>query len=239
LSLTQTEFGAHFLSECARCQREKEPGSNFESSLEAMKQRSLAFLKELLAQVERRLPSNKEIFRGLSGLHPDKVLSQRQRTPFPQLPLQHLLNPGIENQYRKILLHNWQEEEVFSGTIPEDTVKFWAGILKYQDSSKQKPYQELATYALSCLTVPVSNAVVERIFSHVTIVKTKIRNRLSIKMLDAIIRIRMSLVLKGKCCKDFIVTSRMLELFNVNMYDNSDTHVDADMDLSELTGVDM
>jgi len=71
---------------------------------------------------------------------------------------------------------------------------------------------------LNALSTPVSNAVVERVFSQVTAIKTKYRNRLSLKMLDAILRIRLNLHLRGTCCNSFTVTASMLERLNNSMY---------------------
>ena len=51
-------------------------------------------------------------------------------------------------------------------------------------------------------------------FSCVTAIKTKQRNRLSTDFLDAILKIRTSLYFSDKCCKDFIITKRMINLFN-------------------------
>ena len=66
---------------------------------------------------------------------------------------------------------------------------------------------------------PVSNAVVERVFSQVTAVKTKVRNRLGLRILDAVIRIRAHLQMRSKCCRDFVPSSHMFKLFNsANMY---------------------
>lgn len=70
----------------------------------------------------------------------------------------------------------------------------------------------------------------ERICSTVTNVKTKSRNRLHTDMTDAIIRIRSHLQFQGKCCKDFKVTTRMLELFNsANMYGTADQQEEIDV----------
>ena len=66
------------------------------------------------------------------------------------------------------------------------------------------------------------NAIVERVFSHVTYVKNKNSNSLSIKMLDAILRVRLTLKLKGKCCTDLEITPKMLELFTKAMYVNEE-----------------
>ena len=51
-------------------------------------------------------------------------------------------------------------------------------------------------------------------FSYVIAIKTKQRNRLSTDVLDTILKIRTSLYFSDKCCKDFIVTKQMIDLFN-------------------------
>jgi hypothetical protein len=50
-------------------------------------------------------------------------------------------------------------------------------------------------FALTCLIAPVSIAVVERIFSLVSFVKTKARNRMQLNLLGAIVRVRAELLL--------------------------------------------
>ena len=88
--------------------------------------------------------------------------------------MQHLLKddiPTFDTQYRNILHTNWNEEAIFHGGIPTDAVTLWSGILQYRDLLHSGPFKELGNYALSCLTTPVSNAVVERIFSFVTSIK--------------------------------------------------------------------
>ena len=101
--------------------------------------------------------------------------------------------------------------------IPDDPVQFWS-LIKIYEVGNERPFENLATYALHCLTTPVSNAVLERIFSHVTAVKTKVRNRMSLKMLESILRIRTTLIVSGKCCKDLAISESMIEKFNVDMY---------------------
>ena len=125
----------------------------------------------------------------------------------------------IEEQYRKIVHRDWKEDPIFNGTIPDTTVAFWSRIVQFQTSLGDKPFEELATYALDCLMNPVSNAVVERTFSLVTAVKTKQCNRMGLELLNAIIRIRSKLQFAEICCINFKVTKRMLELFTAkHMY---------------------
>ena len=79
---------------------------------------------------------------------------------------------------------------------------------------KKQAFLDLVSYALTCLTTPTSNAVVERIFSCITNVKTRQRNRMSRRILEAIFRIRTNLQFGEKCCTEFVTTERMLNRFN-------------------------
>ena len=187
------------------------------AKIDEVKQRCLALLVAALNEVEKRLPASMELFKGLSLLHPSKVLNATSRSPFNQLPLVHLQQDKasqIEEQYRKILHRDWHEESIYDGKVPNDTITFWAGILRLQNMLGKNPFKELATYALASLTNPVSNAVVERISSQVIAIKMKLRNRMSVELLNALVRIRSKLHFEGKCCRDIIVTTQMLELFN-------------------------
>ncbi|CAK8675490.1 unnamed protein product [Clavelina lepadiformis] len=140
---------------------------------------------------------------------------------FSQLPFQNLLHDSVEEaeeQYRKILLQPWNEYEIFQSKIPDNAIEFWAAVQSFQDGTGANPYKCLATYALACLSTPVSNALVERMFSHVNAIKTDKRNRMELIMLESVTRVRTTVMVKGKCCKDFVVTKEMLQRFNSNMY---------------------
>lgn len=65
----------------------------------------------------------------------------------------------------------------------------------------------------SGLCLPTSNAVVERIFSIMNSTKTKLRNRMSVNLLNSILRIKVRLYSQNKCCQDFNVTDSMLKNF--------------------------
>ena len=97
------------------------------------------------------------------------------RVPIGQLPLAQLrFEQANENeeQYWKIARCDWTENLTFDSVIP-NTVAFWSHVTDVQTSLGDKSFKELATYALNCLTTPVSNAVVERTFSLPAAIKTK------------------------------------------------------------------
>jgi len=61
------------------------------------------------------------------------------------------------------------------------------------------------------LSLPFSNAAVERAFSIVNVVKDKLRNKMSVKMLEAILHVRCTLSIE---CSKFKPTVDMLKRFN-------------------------
>ena len=78
---------------------------------------------------------------------------------------------------------------------------------------KQLSFKELASFALNWLITPISNAVVERVFSLLTCVKTKSRNKMQLALLEAIIPIKTQFMLSKKWCKDFVPSEVMIQNF--------------------------
>jgi hypothetical protein len=80
-----------------------------------------------------------------------------------------------EEQYRQMPFVDWKEEAPFKKDgFLVDTGQFWIGVLQH------KAFKKLVT----CLTTPVSNALVERIFSLVSSIKMNTRNRIQRNLLD-------------------------------------------------------
>ena len=106
----------------------------------------------------------------------------------------------LEDQYRKFILVEWKNEEIFKAKeiAINDTEKFWISVLQHSF------FKDLAQYAFACLVTLVSNAVAERIFSLLTAIKTK---------LEAIIGIRTDMLRKDRCCKDLFESKNMLVRF--------------------------
>ena len=70
---------------------------------------------------------------------------------------------------------------------PSDIAGFWIGVMEHKDSLGHHHFRDLATYAITCLAFPMSNAVVERMLSQVTLVKSSFRSRMSLGVLEALI----------------------------------------------------
>lgn len=223
LNQHQTDYGARFVQEVSSYLKKNTQGEAMHKVGE-VQSRCHSFIMEAVQQLEKRLPPSRNIFKPLSNLHPSVILIQVARPVFLNLPFVKFLEPEemdrVERQYRNMIVVNWREASVFSGNIPLNSVQFWVGVSSFQNGMGEHPFQELSKWALSSLVTLASNAIVERIFSHVTNVKTKLRNRMSTKMLDAIVRIRCHLQFQGLCCKDFVLYPEMLKLFNSDIYNN-------------------
>ena len=186
-----------------------------------VKQRCREMIQEFLNQMKMRVTKTQNVFAKLDCFRPAECLSQVKRTSFHNLPNKHLMadQTKVDNQWSKFVLVNWREEPVFAEGIPTDSIEFWLGVSKKTDSLGHYCFPELCDYVFNCLTVPVSNAIVERIFSGVTYIKNKYRNRMGYKTLESILRIRFTLIFANKCCVDFRVTDAMLARFkSATMY---------------------
>lgn len=66
---------------------------------------------------------------------------------------------------------------------------------------------------LKILSLPLSNTVVERVFSVMNTVKTKSRNRINVHMLDALLRVKCKFMSPEKFCTTFSPTKLMYDKF--------------------------
>lgn len=106
-------------------------------------------------------------------------------------------------QWRNIGYTNWKNKTC-------STVEFWSEVNEYKDSADNNPFSELASLAISILSLPHSNAEIERVFSQMNVVKTKLRNRMSLHTLNSILYIRYGLKRSGKCCHSYNVPDDVL-----------------------------
>ena len=81
-------------------------------------------------------------------------------------------------------------------------------------------FPEISRLVSALICLPISNATVERVFSVMSAVKTKLRNILAIPMVESILTVRYRLKRRGENCVTMKILPEMLALFNVNMYDH-------------------
>ena len=86
-----------------------------------------------------------------------------------------------------------QHPEFHENIETMDTNHFWACVYNCRNAGGEQPFKELACFALKALTLPISNAVVERVFSVLSCIKIRHRNKMQLLMLESLIRVRVHL----------------------------------------------
>ncbi|MGH0137865.1 UNVERIFIED_CONTAM: hypothetical protein FKN15_067983 [Acipenser sinensis] len=178
-----------------------------EAAKAGIRGRCVDFTVKLLEEIRNRLPDNIEILQQMSALSVGEALRHTKK-PITELAEMFMTSPEeinqIEIQWRNI--HHIQWEHV------DNTEKFWCEVESYRNATGDKPFKELCNLALTILTLPHSNAQVERVFSQLNVVKTKLRNRLSLLTVNSILHIRYGLQTAGKKCYQYSLPSSMLRI---------------------------
>lgn len=151
----------------------------------------IEFLKVSCVQIKKRYDFSDPILPLLNILTPCVALSTKKRTEYiilnsivcltqkcPRIVNNELLQ-AIDDQWRLLSLVKFSEN-IINEKEPD---KFWILIQKVQSGQ----FKELATFALSVMSLPHSNACCERIFSKVNRIKTKSRNKLITETISATI----------------------------------------------------
>lgn len=88
----------------------------------------------------------------------------------------------IKEQYLNIHYIKW--------TNTDNTVSFWAEVNAYRDAGGNNRFKEISQFVLKLLCLPWSNADVERVFSQINLVKTKLRNRIHLQTVNSVLAVR-------------------------------------------------
>lgn len=107
----------------------------------------------------------------------------------------------IDKQWKDINLIKWKTPE--NAEKNDLMMELWAEIYAYKDIAQNFAFEKLAEFVWSFLILPHSNAEVERTFSIMNCVKTKIQNRMGEELLSSILRIRFGLKLEESCCHNY------------------------------------
>lgn len=184
-----------------------------------IKGKCVEFIKVLLLELIKRMPSHLNVFRQIRSFSPAIILNPVQRPKFTDLPLTFISSDkltDIEIQYRNLLNVDWKE--VFGESVPENPIIFWKKVRNIKNAGDELMFKDLALFAFTLLSLPSSNAFVERVFSLMNIVKCKIRNKMMLKMLNSVVSIRSHFATNEICCKDFEPSKAMYVKFNSDMY---------------------
>ena len=162
--------------------------------------------KTACCQILKRIDVLDPVFMALKDVNHEVILKDKADVRPADVLLRKLprLLPGvdvqtIDRQWRAILVN----EEVRKGAWENRSiVEFWKHL-------KGVPsYQETATFMLKLTALPQSTAEVERTFSKLNNNKTKLRNKLSVKTLEAILKT------SERFPSNFVMTPSLIKLYS-------------------------
>ncbi|XP_045502900.1 uncharacterized protein LOC123699895 [Colias croceus] len=182
-----------------------------------LRDRCRNFMVTLCSEVQSRTPEHIHILKSVSLLTPQIATSQVKPdlTNFLQMFERFMAvrpKPNLNGTIKTNLHHKeWRNTS--------SSVSFWAEVNTDLDAGGIKRFAAISKFALAVLSMPLSNATVERAFSIYSIIKNKLRNRLSVEMLQHLMMVRYSLKRNYTSCVTFKPTDAMLKKFSNEMYD--------------------
>ena len=107
---------------------------------------------------------------------------------FKELPFQQFCEDlySAENELRKLKVIPLEDIGISKSM---ESVKFWA-VLRTYELNGTAVFKVLADYALTVLSLPVSNSYVERTFSILTFMKDRFSNRMGLPLLNSLILLK-------------------------------------------------
>ncbi|CAI5669915.1 unnamed protein product [Oreochromis niloticus] len=136
-----------------------------------VRKRCVAFTISLTNELRVRLPDNIEALQYMSVFNVEETL-KHNKSPGEIEKIAKLL--GFSPEAIDKIVHQWCTIHLSKWNETKNTMDFWSEIWKYRDAADINPFQELAMAAVSVLSLPHSNAEVERVFSQMSVVKSKL-----------------------------------------------------------------
>ena len=89
----------------------------------------------------------------------------------------------------------------------------------FKDAGGNACFKDLALGAIRLLSLPISNAHVERAFSQVALLKDSTQNRMGLSLLSSLMEVRAGLSRNGWTSATFRPPKQLLERLNYSMYE--------------------
>lgn len=140
----------------------------------------------------------------------------------------------MEIQWRKLGSISFNDIFPNKSAYEITLINCWATLSQVRNAAGDHIFKELSEFSLRLFSLPISNAVVERIFSIKNATKTKVRNRMGQSMLVALIRIKVHNSVKKQCCTSFVPSKQMLNIFDSKIYDSDQKRKIANFDSNDL-----
>lgn len=171
-----------------------------------LRKRCIHFLISLIVELRSRLPKNIRILKKLDQLSMLNATKTQKKSIIPLIK-----EFGYSDHEIEKIEFQWNNLSYCKNNKNSDTITFWIDIFNYKDASGENPFFELSVFAINILTLPISNAEVERVFSSMNLIKNKQRNRFENAMLNSIIFLKSQMKSDSKCCATFDISDDIIK----------------------------
>lgn len=154
------------------------------SELIEVKSHILNFYVELLDQIKSRFDFEREEIKLLNIITPEKILSSED---LPILPLIQQFSDLVDCD-ADIIVTQWNLLRLSETKISLDLNinSFWKTIPSIKNGLNENCFAELSNFIFKLLSLPYSSAAAERKFSSLTLIKSKLRNKLELNTINSI-----------------------------------------------------
>lgn len=178
------------------------------------------FLKTCASEILKRFDFKDSILKSIC------ILDPKNKAKPPSIIELAKAIPRVSKNYSLQQLDNeWRNLFIIKSNPEIDSIvgvqidQFWAELRILECLSGEKPFENIANFALDILCYPHSNAECERLFSKCNLIKTDIRNKLECDTIDALL---LSSQATKKSCITFEPTTQMISRMNsANLYKKS------------------
>lgn len=191
-----------------------------------LRKKMLEFYVTLAKESLARLPINNTIFSEFELVTPANAFSADRNETLGNLTNVCKIYSNIVDSNE--LCVEWRSlpfyfvDEQYKNRLSQlDKTEMWLEIRALQDFSGKYLFENIAKLALIILTLPHSNAESERLFSIVTDVRTKKRNKIGADSLNSVCVIRTKFKSEGVNCTNFSPTEQHFKCFNKDMYETN------------------
>lgn len=173
------------------------------SQIGNLKLRVLDYYKTLCVEIRKKFDFSSAVYKNLSLIDPNEFMDSKTMKIIVPLAQQfpNLANANdlitIDNQYRAL-----QSSNVGKSNL-NDIDAFWINVLNEKDVMGNPIYHHLALFVSRIMSLPHANAEVERVFSKLALIKTKLRNRLLSKTVERLLLSKDLLKSHGSDCFSF------------------------------------
>lgn len=192
-------------------------------ALDSFRLRCLDFYIEGASQILQRFNLKDPVLTNLKALDPQNVIMKTIPSiapvvaNFPNLVAETSINE-IDSEWR--LLRNTELNVEMAGSA----YTFWQNVANLKKGDNTPMFPLLANFMKRLLCLPHSSASVERVFSQVNLMKTKVRNSLNTETLNGMLHAKKNF--ETSSAHNLEITRSHLELMTADIYKTSDSDVE-------------